>query len=206
MMAAAPAEVAVTARRNPQPPASEKEVENPLLPAAPAGQPPSGASQTAELGPRPEGVAATPATSPAPAAATPTAPPPPQSTPTLEVVQQVREGLRMADPGMVELALSPEELGRVQITMSGDERVLTVSIQAERADTGDLLRRHISLLGQELRDMGYGSVSFEFGTGAQRDQRTASPDAIAQAPPTETSEAPQRPPAPAPQGGLDLRL
>ncbi len=67
----------------------------------------------------------------------------------------------------VELVLSPEELGRVRITLSlGDNNAITVSIVADRPDTLDLMRRNIPALAQEFRDIGYQNASFSFGPGS----------------------------------------
>ncbi|RXL51583.1 flagellar hook-length control protein FliK, partial [Citrobacter sp. AAK_AS5] len=43
----------------------------------------------------------------------------------------------------VELTLSPEELGRVRMTLTTQDGTLTLAIQAARPETIDLMRRHI---------------------------------------------------------------
>ncbi len=85
-----------------------------------------------------------------------------------QVAMQIAEVLRASGERAVELRLQPEELGRVQMTLSQDATgTLTVVLNVERADTLDLLRRNIDLLGADLRDLGYDSIDFSFqGDGA----------------------------------------
>ncbi|QPZ92821.1 flagellar hook-length control protein FliK [Thioclava electrotropha] len=68
----------------------------------------------------------------------------------------------------VEIALSPEELGHVRMTLHASQNGMTVAIQADRAETLDLMRRHIDTLAREMHDMGYGALNFQF---SQRDER-----------------------------------
>jgi flagellar hook-length control protein FliK len=95
-------------------------------------------------------------------------------TPRL-VALQIAEVVRASGERAVELRLQPEELGRVQLTMSQDATgTLTVSLNVERAETLDLLRRNIDLLSADLRELGYESIDFSFqgdGAGAQQDAR-----------------------------------
>lgn len=64
-----------------------------------------------------------------------------------------------------EIALNPEELGRVRLRMTSVDQSITLHILAERPETNDLLRRHIDVLAQEFRALGYDSVAFSFGGG-----------------------------------------
>ena len=115
----------------------------------------------------------------------------------------------------VEISLSPEELGRVHMTLSTRDTGLVLVVNADRADTLDLMRRHIDQLGQEFRRMGYQDIGFEFGqSGLEGRSKRASghvngllDDAIA------TSEVPEivvpraaTRPSGAGSAGLDLRL
>lgn len=68
--------------------------------------------------------------------------------------------------GAVEITLSPEELGRVSIVLNGREDGLHMNIAAERPETLDLMRRHISVLASEFQKLGYGDISFDLGTSA----------------------------------------
>lgn len=67
----------------------------------------------------------------------------------------------------VDVALNPEELGRVKMRVSTSETGITMVIQTERPETGDLMRRHINELADEFRKMGFDNISFKFsGEGA----------------------------------------
>lgn len=68
-----------------------------------------------------------------------------------------------------EIALNPEELGRVRLSMTTVDGALTLHVVAERPETQDLLRRHIDVLAQEFRDLGYDTVSFSFEQDGQAD-------------------------------------
>jgi flagellar hook-length control protein FliK len=63
---------------------------------------------------------------------------------------------------LVELTLTPEELGRVKMTLSAQDGALSLSISAERPETLDLLRRNADSLLRDFRDLGYSSVDFQF--------------------------------------------
>ena len=91
----------------------------------------------------------------------------PASEPALarRIAGQIAELARRPASGPVELVLSPEELGRVRLVMTMDHGALNVSVVAERAETQDLMRRHIETLAQDLRAVGYRDVSFSFGSG-----------------------------------------
>jgi hypothetical protein len=78
-------------------------------------------------------------------------------------VQQLVDASVRATERPVELILNPEDLGRVRISMSITDASVTLNLNAERLETLDLLRRHSEVLAQELRDLGYGKISFSFG-------------------------------------------
>ena len=63
----------------------------------------------------------------------------------------------------IEMTLSPEELGRVRMTLATHDGSLTMAIQADRPETLDLLRRHIDTLAQDFRNMGFDNLNFSFG-------------------------------------------
>ncbi|MDA7964565.1 flagellar hook-length control protein FliK [Ruegeria sp.] len=109
--------------------------------------------------------------------------------------------------GGVEIALSPEELGRVSITLNGREDGLHLTIAAERPETLDLMRRHIAVLTEEFQKLGYGDLSFDLGTSADtpQDRENDNPQTAYDV------DDPQPEPAahPIPTGlvqGLDMRL
>jgi Flagellar hook-length control protein FliK len=67
----------------------------------------------------------------------------------------------------VEVILSPEELGRVQMDFRADGDGIRVFLTAERPETLDLLRRHADQLASELRQAGYSGASLSFGQWGQ---------------------------------------
>lgn len=132
------------------------------------------------------------------------------------VAAQVSVAISEMDTGQIEISLSPEELGKVRLTLHSMDSGLTVGLHADRPETLDLMRRHVHLLARDLADLGYESVTFDFG-GAQSDQNS-----FFDAPhPTETpdrddivtSEPAEQPLTPqpltlrmAPESGLDIRI
>jgi hypothetical protein len=117
--------------------------------------------------------------------------------------------LRRTD-GPVELTLSPEELGRVRLSLSADGDGLHVTVQVERSDTLDLLRRNSDLLLQEIRAQGFSGATFSFsGWAGDRPEPGAQsgPDASHPLLPSDPdSDAPPASPAATGAAGLDLRL
>jgi flagellar hook-length control protein FliK len=86
------------------------------------------------------------------------------------VARQIGEAMTQASQWPTEIALSPKELGRVQMSVIADDGAVTINILTERPETLDLMRRHIDQLGQTLRSMGYESINFAFGHGTQGDE------------------------------------
>ena len=115
--------------------------------------------------------------------------------------------LRRTD-GPVELTLSPEELGRVRLSLSPDGDGLHVTVQVERGDTLDLLRRNSDLLLQEIRAQGFSGATFSFSGWAGDRPEPRSPNGPGSGPVALPSDpavfAPPVPPSSA--SGLDLRL
>ncbi len=134
--------------------------------------------------------------------------------PAQHVLRQLHEAVVHRPDGPVEVALSPEELGRVRLTLHPAEHGITVAVQAERPETLDLMRRHIEMLARDFRDLGYTDVSFSFSAESGRQQRgETAPDNSFGAEPDRPAAAPvppaAAPPRPAPRGtdgSLDLRM
>ncbi|NNF91121.1 MAG: flagellar hook-length control protein FliK [Boseongicola sp.] len=129
-------------------------------------------------------------------------------------VAQIAEVLRGLPDGSVEVRLSPDELGRVKLTLVPGETGLVVQMMAERAETLDLLRRNADLLAADLRDAGYSGLEFAFGR-EDRGGDAQSPDG--QIPTEIETEPPERPvtatmmgrrqvPTGLSAAGLDIRL
>ncbi|EEX09371.1 putative flagellar hook-length control protein [Ruegeria lacuscaerulensis ITI-1157] len=111
--------------------------------------------------------------------------------------------------GRVEIALNPEELGKVSIVLTGREDGLHLVLSAERPETLDLMRRHIGILSAELQDMGFADLSFDLGTSSDEHQNETRPVHTAFLDPEglDNSEAGrERQLRAAPLRALDLRL
>jgi len=124
------------------------------------------------------------------------------------VVQQLLDASIRAIERPVELHLSPEELGRVRISMTFSEASVILNVHAERAETLELLRRHSEQLAQELRELGYGMISFSFG---QRNRgQDGGPDAVPAGPDQDNADPlatiQPRPTQPRNETGLDIRV
>ena len=126
------------------------------------------------------------------------------------IASQISAGALRGGERPVEIALSPEELGRVRLSLAGTgEAGISVTVQAERSDTLELMRRHAGELEEAFRALGYDMVTFDFGArddGSGRRDRPADarnaphPDAQTQPPATATHRDTGS------EGGLDLRL
>ncbi|MCC5971261.1 MAG: flagellar hook-length control protein FliK [Pararhodobacter sp.] len=126
-----------------------------------------------------------------------------------ETAQQIGAQVVTLGKGRFELSLAPAELGKVEMWLQDSDNRLTLTVNAERPETMDLIRRHIALLEQELRGLGFGSLSLQMGAdgapgsqGGQNPQQDSTIKADAA-----ISESPQRA-APSSVAGdhLDLRL
>lgn len=129
------------------------------------------------------------------------------------VAAQLAEAIAKTSDRSVEVALAPEELGRVRLTLHATESGLTMGIVAERPETLDLMRRHIDQLSRDFRDLGFANLTFNFGQGQDgSNRRPQSPTELAAV----ETDAVFRPVAPtknvpagaldAPASGLDLRI
>ena len=89
------------------------------------------------------------------------------------VASQMVDALSNAQSKKIEIALNPEELGRVRMVLSTTDAGISVSIVAERPETLDLMRRHIGQLTEEFRNLGYVDIRFDFsgdGTNSRFDE------------------------------------
>jgi len=111
--------------------------------------------------------------------------------------------------GMVEVALNPEELGRVSIILNGRDDGLHMTISAERAETLDMMRRHLSVLEAEFQSLGLGDLSFDLGTPSDAEQDGSNPDDDARLSPSHPEQIAEVDPALpqiGPDGRIDIRL
>lgn len=81
------------------------------------------------------------------------------------IAAQMAEAFAAKGEQKVEVSLNPQELGQVKMRVVASETGITMIIQTERPETGDLMRRHIHELAEEFRRMGYEDISFEFSGG-----------------------------------------
>ncbi|GAW34496.1 flagellar hook-length control protein FliK [Roseovarius sp. A-2] len=100
-----------------------------------------------------------------------------------QIAMQVAADAGRATPGsdrLINLTLSPEELGSVRLSLRHTDDGLSVAIFAERPETLELLRRNIDLLARDFLDIGYESAEFTFdqedpGSDARQDKPIAAP-------------------------------
>lgn len=84
-----------------------------------------------------------------------------------QVARQIAQGVGNLRAGRIEIVLHPEELGKVRMVMTPGENP-SVTIQADNADTLDLLRRNVDQLARELRQSGFGEPSLSFADEGDR--------------------------------------
>lgn len=96
-----------------------------------------------------------------------TASPPTSASAIRQTAQGIEILVRHPDK-RVEIALNPDELGRVRMTLSRTEHGMTVAIMADRPETLDLMRRHIDQLTAEFHRLGYTDIGFSFGSDTQQ--------------------------------------
>ncbi|MDE4134557.1 flagellar hook-length control protein FliK [Phaeobacter sp. QD34_3] len=81
------------------------------------------------------------------------------------IATQLAEAFAAKGERNMDVSLNPEELGRVKMRVSTSDTGIVMTIQTERPETGDLMRRHINELAEEFRRMGFQDISFEFSSG-----------------------------------------
>ncbi|WP_199260305.1 flagellar hook-length control protein FliK [Paracoccus binzhouensis] len=88
------------------------------------------------------------------------------------VLGQISDRLAEGHEDVVEITLSPEELGKVRLVISAGEKP-SVAVHAERQETFDLLRRNVDALQKELREAGLLGADVSFSGGGERRERHA---------------------------------
>ena len=89
-----------------------------------------------------------------------------------EMIRSIAAQMAAAAPrGMqapVEIALNPEELGQVKMSVTTTDTAVVMTIAAERPETLELMRRNLEQLTNEFRDLGYSDINFVFtGDGSE---------------------------------------
>jgi hypothetical protein len=85
---------------------------------------------------------------------------------------QIATALAQRPNGVTDIALSPDELGRVHMTLQADAQNpdrMVVYLTFDRPETLDLFRRHADQLAEAIRTAGYAGADINFGqsgTGA----------------------------------------
>ena len=109
----------------------------------------------------------------------------------------------------IDVKLSPEELGRVTLSLGTHDGILNVIVQAERPDTAELIRRSLDLLLAEAKNAGFEDVAFSFGDSENGSGETGESGGDASTSIGDYAEpGPDNPKTDAnsPTVGLDLRL
>lgn len=140
--------------------------------------------------------------------------PPPQATrpEVARFASQLADILVRTQDRKAEIALNPDELGRVRMAMSVTDTGISITIAADRPETLDLMRRHIDSLTDAFRALGHHDVSFDFSGGQDTDASSGSGLASTDSEPgsdlaMDRTAAPEsRPTSIAAPQGLDLRL
>lgn len=86
------------------------------------------------------------------------------------VAQQLAEAVATGGKRNVDVTLNPRELGHVNMRVMTTEMGVTITINAERPETEDLMRRHIQDLAREFKEMGFTDISFQFGSDTDAGQ------------------------------------
>lgn len=85
-----------------------------------------------------------------------------------QIVGQMSASIRRNGLGQTEVALNPPELGSLKISLESRDSGMVVSISADKPETMDLIRRHIDQLEQDLIEMGYSSLTFDFASSGEQ--------------------------------------
>ena len=83
-----------------------------------------------------------------------------------QVAPQISAFISQQASGAVDIALAPEELGKIRVSLTPQDNGLAISILAERPETLDHLRRQMDQLLSEFKALGYEEIDLKFGDGA----------------------------------------
>ncbi|MEP3633758.1 MAG: flagellar hook-length control protein FliK [Shimia thalassica] len=131
--------------------------------------------------------------------------PSPRGLDAPDVSRQLAQAIQRGTDGSVEIRLSPEELGDVKMRVAQSENAISITIQSERADTLELMKRHHQLLEKELLSMGFQEASFFFGD-PEKDEQPNTEFSRTSDPLEDAAEVESGSRRKASDGGLDLRV
>lgn len=127
-----------------------------------------------------------------------------------EIARQIGAQVMHLGQGRFEMSLSPIELGKVEMWLQDTDNRLTLIINTERPETLDLMRRHIGLLEQEMRQLGFGSLTLQLGADGSTGSHSSQKHAGTPQQDEEIGAGPTREPGLKPQAvladHLDIRL
>nr|WP_281390421.1 flagellar hook-length control protein FliK [Paracoccus amoyensis] len=106
------------------------------------------------------------------------------------ILRQVADVAITIRDEQVEIALSPEELGRIRMVLSGREHAPHLVVWAERPEVLDQLRRNAATLLQNFGETGLQDATFEFREGGF-EGRDVQPDWMAPQAPAVEVEIPE---------------
>lgn len=78
------------------------------------------------------------------------------------VIRQIADAVVTTRDDRIEIALSPEELGRVRLVVTGSERAPHVTVWVERPEVMDLIRRNAAMLQSHFDEAGLNGAALEF--------------------------------------------
>ncbi len=96
-----------------------------------------------------------------------------------QLAGQLVQTLSQRPDGTTEIALSPDELGHVRVTLQADAQNpdrIVLMLTFDRPETLDLFRRHADQLAEALRDAGFAGADIGFGRSDGGDNRDARPE------------------------------
>ena len=95
------------------------------------------------------------------------------------VVKQVESGILKGvgpEAKQLTLTLTPDELGKVQVTLTVKDKEVRAVISADNADTTAMLQEHASKIKQSLEDQGFKVSEVEVRSQLSQDNQTAAWD------------------------------
>lgn len=87
------------------------------------------------------------------------------------VARQIAEAVVLSRGDVIEIALAPEELGRLRLVVSGQDQAPHVTVWVERPEVLEQVRRNGAFLQECLSDAGMDGASFEFRGDTPPDSR-----------------------------------